>query len=141
MRITIVRDVVSMQYVQGAVYVDGLLKGYSLERPYNLKAGVSQKMSCIPVGLYEVGLSYSKAFKKQKIQILRVQNRTGILIHEGNTVNDSKGCILIGRYRKAGWVLESRSLVTDFEAMCYNAKQRGEKIEIEIMDVSKKERG
>lgn len=141
MKITIVRDVVSNQCVQGSVYVDGILKGYSLERPYDLKAGISQKMSCIPVGLYDIALQYSKSFKKQKIHVLRIQNRAGILIHEGNTVNESKGCILAGRYRKHGWVLESKHLITELEAAVYNAEKRGEKVELEIVDISKKERG
>lgn len=52
-------------------------------------------ISCIPNGTYKV-----KRVETEHhgivFQIMNVHNRSGILIHWGNLIKDSKGCVLIG---------------------------------------------
>ena len=51
--------------------------------------------SCIPASTYICKMSLSKRFGK----VYKVQNvpcRTGILIHPGNSVDETAGCILMG---------------------------------------------
>lgn len=59
---------------------------------------LERKSKLIPVGLYDIDITYSPKFKK-KLPLVHgktVSARRGIRIHAGNTVNDTEGCILIG---------------------------------------------
>ena len=59
---------------------------------------IERKSKLVPVGLYDLDLTYSPKFKK-KLPLVHnksVSERRGIRIHAGNTVNDTEGCILIG---------------------------------------------
>ena len=51
--------------------------------------------SCIPEGTYEVR-KYSGTKYKDVWQIYDVPNRSAILIHWGNTDNNTSGCVLAG---------------------------------------------
>ena len=77
----------------GVLLVDDLFFCYTLELPYidNIK-----NVSAIPHGLYKIEKYKSK--KHGKCFILPdVINRTGILIHKGNSPEDTEGCILLGK--------------------------------------------
>lgn len=54
------------------------------------------KISCIPAGVYKLLPHNSPKFKKC-FSISGVPFRSAILIHVGNTIADSEGCILVGR--------------------------------------------
>src|ERR1700735_2942043 len=51
--------------------------------------------SCIPLGTYNC-INYSSVSHPNVWQITNVAGRSGILIHNGNTENDSLGCIIVG---------------------------------------------
>lgn len=53
-------------------------------------------ISCIPVGTYPLTLRFSPHFNKQMYEVGNVPGRAGILIHPGNTEEDTEGCILVG---------------------------------------------
>jgi len=57
-------------------------------------------VSCIPPGTYNVkphGWGLNTPFKyKQVWQIHAVRGRSAILIHAGNTHQDTQGCVLVG---------------------------------------------
>ena len=59
---------------------------------------LERKSKLIPVGQYNVDITYSPKFKKKLPLVYgkTVSERRGIRIHAGNTVNDTEGCILIG---------------------------------------------
>jgi hypothetical protein len=70
---------------------------YTLEEPWQ---GNQRQISCIPVGTYlcmphgwEKG---STKHFKQVWEVTGVKDRTAILIHAGNTLKDTEGCILVG---------------------------------------------
>ena len=70
---------------------------HTLEEPWQLN---QRKISCIPVGTYlcmphgwEKG---STKHFKQVWEVTGVKDRTAILIHAGNTLADTMGCILVG---------------------------------------------
>lgn len=65
---------------------------YTLENPWrnNLR-----EQSCIPAGTYYC-VPFSGAKYREVYQLERVPDRSYILIHAGNTVGDTKGCILPG---------------------------------------------
>jgi len=52
-------------------------------------------VSCIPSGTYTV-TKYSSTKYPDAYEITNVPNRTHILIHTGNTVDHTRGCILPG---------------------------------------------
>lgn len=53
---------------------------------------------CIPVGNYNLKVTYSPKFRCNLPLLLDVKGRDGILIHSGNTCDDTLGCILTGVY-------------------------------------------
>jgi hypothetical protein len=63
--------------------------------------------TAIPTGIYKVILNFSPAKKRMLPRILNVPGFSGILIHRGNTQNDSSGCILVGENKVKGKVINS----------------------------------
>ena len=57
-----------------------------------------RNVSCIPEGKYQVKYLPRSASGKYKdcYHVTGVKNRTGVLFHKGNTVNDTMGCMLPG---------------------------------------------
>jgi len=72
----------------------------TLERPNlnnqsdNLKT-LENDSSCIPEGKYKVVRRTSERFGKH-LHILDVPNRSFILIHQGNVIDEILGCVLVG---------------------------------------------
>lgn len=56
-----------------------------------------QQKSCIPKGSYEVTRYFSPSKKSEVFLLHDVPFRTMVQIHSGNTINDIKGCIAVGR--------------------------------------------
>lgn len=52
--------------------------------------------SCIPLGRYTV-IKHNSAKHPRTWELQNVPGRSGILIHNGNTDNDSLGCIIVGK--------------------------------------------
>lgn len=59
---------------------------------------LERKSKLVPVGLYDLDLTYSPKFKKELpiVHGKSISKMRGIRIHAGNTVDDTEGCILIG---------------------------------------------
>lgn len=55
-----------------------------------------KEVECIPIGEYEVECTYSPKFKKNLFEVKNVANKIGIRFHAGNSIDDTKGCILVG---------------------------------------------
>ena len=69
-----------------------ILQLRTLERPWVFN---ERKVSCIPSGTYLVKRHISPKFG-QCFKIQDVKGRSDILIHSGNVVNDTLGCVLVG---------------------------------------------
>ena len=96
----------------------------------------SIKPSAIPEGEYRVSMTYSPRYKTQ-LPLITGDSRfnslwQGIRIHAGNTVADTRGCILPGRNQKVGQVLESRKWLYELKQKIVEAKARGEAVWITI---------
>lgn len=70
----------------------------TLELPYEKNI---RNTSSIPTGSYLGEIRYSKKFKNKRLFVNSVPKRSGILFHEGNSIEDTKGCILLGLLRGA----------------------------------------
>lgn len=66
---------------------------HTLERPW---LDNRENVSCIPPGVYKVVHHSTKDYPNH-YRLLNVPGRSGILIHEGNTLKDTIGCILVGQ--------------------------------------------
>ena len=88
--------------------------------------------SAIPEGRYAVVISFSPKFQQWLPILLGVPKFDGIRIHAGNTAEDTEGCILIGKNRVVGKVLDSRIWVHRLKQKIVEAKSRGEPVWITI---------
>ena len=88
--------------------------------------------SAIPEGRYAVVISWSPKMKQWLPILLGVPKFEGIRIHAGNTSEDTEGCILVGKNREVGKVLDSRIWVHRLKQKIVEAKGRGEPVWITI---------
>lgn len=105
-------------------------------RDYKNGAYKVKGRSAIPEGRYAVVISYSPKFKAWLPILLGGPefNRKwqGIRIHAGNCSEDTEGCILVGKNREVGKVLDSRIWVHRLKQKIVEAKDRGEAVWITI---------
>ena len=113
MNIFLIRSEVTNECVRGYLYVDGLCLA-TLEPPWRHNI---RNVSCIPVGQYNLSyLSRSASGKYRKVyHVQSVNERSGILIHKGNTVSHTRGCILVGT--RLGRLGSQRAVLNSATAM------------------------
>ena len=118
MRIELVRIAFKSTYTIGKLYVDGKYFSDVLE---DVDRGLDSSMTeseilekkvkgqtAIPTGHYVINITYSPKYKRMMPLLLDVKGFSGIRIHSGNTAKDTEGCLLVGKNKKVGKVLESR---------------------------------
>ena len=92
--------------------------------------------SAIPEGRYAVVISWSPKFKMWLPILLGGpefnKQWQGIRIHAGNCSEDTEGCILVGKNREVGKVLDSRIWVHRLKQKIVEAKGRGEAVWLTI---------
>lgn len=88
--------------------------------------------TAIPAGTYDMVVNISPKFKRMLPRLLNVPNFDGILIHRGNTANDSAGCILVGENKVVGRVINSTGYEQKLTDMLLKAQQKGEPLSIEV---------
>lgn len=91
--LTIHRQYTSEQCTSGYLAINGEIKAYTLELPWQ---GNEPEISSIPSGEYSANLRYDHS-DKWRIELRDVPGRTVVQIHTGNLPADSIGCILIGQ--------------------------------------------
>ncbi len=101
-------------------------------RDYEHGAYKVKGRSAIPEGRYAVVISYSPKFKQWLPILLGVPKFEGIRIHAGNTAKDTEGCILVGKNREVGKVLDSRKWLYELKQKIVEAKDRGEAVWLTI---------
>ena len=101
-------------------------------RDYEHGAYKVKGRSAIPEGRYAVVISWSPRFKQWLPILLGVPKFEGIRIHAGNTSEDTEGCILVGKNREVGKVLDSHIWVHRLKQKIVEAKGRGEPVWITI---------
>ena len=105
-------------------------------RDYEHGAYKVKGRSAIPEGRYAVVISFSPKFK-QWLPILLGgpefnSKWQGVRIHAGNCSEDTEGCILVGKNREVGKVLDSRIWVHRLKQKIVEAKSRGEAVWLTI---------
>jgi hypothetical protein len=89
--------------------------------------------TAIPTGEYKVIVNLSLAKKRMLPRLLDVPGFSGILIHRGNTKNDSSGCILVGENKVKGKVINSTRYEKRLVEILTKAQEQGEENLIEII--------
>lgn len=118
MEIKLVRIAFKETYTIGKLYVDGK---YFCDVLEDVDRGLDSSMNeseilkkkvkgqtAIPTGHYVINITYSPKYKRMMPLLLDVKGFSGIRIHSGNTSKDTEGCLIVGKNKKVGMVLESR---------------------------------
>jgi Family of unknown function (DUF5675) len=114
-KLTLTRTFLSDTSTQGELYIDGQAFCVTLELP--VKDGLPG--SAIPEGTYPVVLAPSPKFMRSNDpwvlkfaqlmpHIIHIPNRTLIMLHWGNTAEDTDGCVLIGSAMETNYIRNSR---------------------------------
>lgn len=141
MNITLNRIAKKSKYTIGKLYIDG---EYFCDTIEDTDRGLTQIMTdaqikskkvygqtAIPTGTYRVIISYSNKFKRQMPLLLNVPGFLGIRIHSGNTEKDTEGCLIVGKNKVVGKVIESKDTYNKlFSILCEANKKEAIKITI-----------
>ena len=140
MKLTLKRIALRPTYTIGKLYIDDVYFCDTIEdtvRDPN-KNGKFDKgeqkikgKTAIPYGTYEIKWTYSPRFKKYTPQLMNVPSFEGIRIHAGNTSADTEGCLILGKNKQVGKVLNSRATINKFYPIIKEACSNG-KVTIEI---------
>lgn len=112
--------------------------------------GTEKKVSgetAIPYGTYNITMNvvspkfsnynsypYARRFNAYMPRLLKVNSFDGILIHPGTSAKSSAGCIIVGKNKVVGKVVESQAVWNSLmEYYFWPAKKSGEPITIEII--------
>jgi hypothetical protein len=95
MELTLQRFVQNEERTLGILYdhFKGVPLAVTLELPWRNN---EKCVSCIPSGSYTISL-HDPPKHGQCLSVHSVPGRTNILIHKGNTLEDTEGCILLGK--------------------------------------------
>jgi hypothetical protein len=104
MHITVRRTFMSDTTTTGELYINGSYFCHTLEDVVRLDNPATPQneglkiwgKTAIPAGIYKIIVNLSPRFKKFMPRLVDVPGFDGILIHGGNTAEDTNGCILVG---------------------------------------------
>lgn len=141
-------------YTIGKLYLDGSPFCETLEdKDRGLKASMTidqirvlkkAGITAIPTGTYKVRMDVVSPKYSSKdwfvkncngAKMPRLENvpgYVGVLIHPGNTAEETEGCLLVGQNKVKGKVINSREIFLGLYNRMYAAYKKGEKIEITI---------
>ena len=136
MELTLLRKWKKTDYTIGQLYVGGVYFCDTLEDKVRELgkdgSGKIKGITAIPAGRYQIIVSRSPRFKRDLPYLCNVPFFEGIRIHSGNTAKDTEGCILVGKNKKKGMVLNSREWETKLTTLLKDYIAQGDKIYITI---------
>ena len=119
MKLMLVRDSFSSGSTAGVLFVDSRPFCNTLEPASSIGKKVKYgKGCCIAPGIYSIDFHYSPKFGKYMLTLCGVRGRSGILVHSGNTPNDTSGCILVGKRENISVLSNSRSTLDKLFDCC-----------------------
>lgn len=143
MQLTLVRTDRQPNYTVGSLFINGEFFCYTLE---DKDRGLTSDMSlediqskkiygktAIPKGIYFIDMNtvstkfkdrlWAKPYDGKLPRLLDVPGYEGILIHVGNTVEDTSGCILVGTEYFNGVLKNSATAFTSLMSVLTNTKE------------------
>lgn len=140
MKLTLKRIALRPTYTIGKLYIDDVyfcdtiedtVKDLNKNGKFDNGEKKIHSKTAIPYGTYEIKWTYSPRFKKYTPQLMNVPSFEGIRIHAGNTSADTEGCLILGKNKQVGKVLNSRDTINKFYPIIKKACSNG-KVTIEI---------
>lgn len=144
MKLTLKRIAKKPKYTIGKLYIDNVYfcdtiedvdRGLTQNTPLvTIKAKKVPNETAIPTGTYKVTLDVvSPRFGKKEFyvanankgrlpRLLDVAGFDGVLIHCGNSEQDSSGCIIVGENKVVGKVINSKETFIKLYKKLYTAK-------------------
>lgn len=127
----------------GMLFIGGSFIAYTLENPW---LDNKRRVSCIPIGTYEVGFrttggkhnQYAARYGKKHYGMLEVKdvpNRTFILFHVGNWAKDTHGCILLGTRAGVNMIGSSRKAYAQVYPIIAKALRADRKVTLKIREI------
>lgn len=133
-------------YIDGAYFCDtiedkdrGLDSSMTVEQIKNKKIA---SVTAIPTGRYAITLNVVSPKFKNRAQyafcgaklprLIDVKGYDGVLIHIGNTAEESAGCILVGQNKVVGRVINSTETFKKLYGVLDAANKKGEKIYLTV---------
>jgi len=134
----------------GLLFINFKFECYTLEDRYRSDKIYGETR--IPAGRYKIELKeqsrfdgrYKKKIKNYRgmLHILDVPNYKGILIHIGNTEEDTAGCLLVGNRAnnnncEKGMIYDSTSAFKSLYPKIANVIEQGEDVYIKFIDLDR----
>ena len=123
MKLKVVRETKTDISTIGSLFINDVFFCYTLEdKDRGLKQSDSLLfiqgkkifgLTAIPSGFYKLTVNQSPKFKRMLPRILDIKGFDGVLLHRGNSANDSLGCILVGYKKGDNSIFESTKAETD----------------------------
>ena len=154
MKLTVDRKWKKEGYTIGKLFIDDIFfcntledkdRGLTSIMPIEkIKAMKKAAVTAIPTGTYNVRMDVvspkysSKEWYVKKCNGARmprlenVPGYVGVLIHPGNTAEETEGCILVGKNDVVGKVTKSKDYFLQLYNKMHSAYKKGEKITITI---------
>lgn len=154
MKIRIDRRWKKSTYTIGRLYLDGVFfcntledKDRGLRQTDSLESIKARKVygeTAIPTGCYEVLMDvtspkyadiawYKNLCGGKMPRLKNVPGFDGILFHPGNSALDCMGCVLVGRNKVVGGLVQSKDTFKALYKRLETAYNKGEKIIVEIL--------
>ena len=140
MKLKVIREVKNDICTIGSLFINGEFFCYTLEdKDRGLKQSdtllfIQAKkifgVTAIPSGSYELIVNQSPKFKRMLPRILNIKGFDGVLMHRGNTANDSLGCIILGYQKGDNAIFDSTKAENDLVNLLLLHKDEKHTIEI-----------
>lgn len=145
MELKVIRTTFTEHSTIGELHIDGGFFCYTLEdkdrgliKTQPLTEIAQKKLfgkTAIPLGKYDLALTYSNRFQKYMPQVLNVPGFDGIRIHSGNKAEDTEGCLLVGLDRGENFIGKSREALAQL-MIIFSRVEKKEKITIEYVGLA-----
>lgn len=142
MELKVFRKIYTDESTIGELHINGEFFCYTLEdkdrgllKTQPLTEIAQKKLfgkTAIPLGKYDLALTYSNRFQKYMPQVLNVPAFEGVRIHSGNKAENTEGCLLVGFEKGENFIGKSK----DAFNYLYNrlrSYEKKEKITIEYL--------
>ena len=138
MKLTLIRELEGKEWTFGKLYINGEYQCETLEDKIREVKGLPvsawkiKKVTAIPYGTYKLGLHDSPSFGQIVPILNNVEGFTYVLIHWGNFIKDTDGCILVGMTRRGNAITDSRKAFGRLFPIIKEAIDKGEEVWLEI---------